>query len=82
MQSVIRALIDRLRYLQNQIPCWPNRVIIAALVLAGAAALLAACSGASRAQLDKAAADTRKAVNAYCDARAKAIEALGEAGAP
>jgi hypothetical protein len=27
-QEVIRALIDRMQYLQGQIPCWQNNVII------------------------------------------------------
>lgn len=60
-----------------------RRVIIAALVLAGVAGLLAACGSASRAQIEKAADEARVKVNQYCDARQKAIEALGtgEAGA-
>jgi len=53
------------------------------LVLGAGIDLLAACGSASRAQVEKAADEARARVNAYCDARAKALEALGtgEAGA-
>lgn len=54
------------------------------LVLASGIAALVACSSASREEFAKAEAAARAKVNQYCDARQKAIEALGvgEGGAP
>ena len=31
MQSVLRALLERMRYLENQIPCYENTIIISLL---------------------------------------------------
>ena len=64
----------------------PNaRLIIATLATMGAvgSASVAGCVAPSREQVERAAEEARAKVNAYCDARAKAIEALGtgEAGA-
>lgn len=52
-----------------------------ALVLGACLVGLAACGGSSGAQAKQIADGAREAVNAYCDARQKALEALGEAGA-
>lgn len=52
--------------------------VAAALAVGGLA--LAGCGPAHREALAKAEADARAKVNAYCDARAKVIEALGAAG--
>lgn len=51
------------------------------LVLALCIATLAACGGSGGAQAKQIADGAREAVNKYCDARQKALEALGEAGA-
>lgn len=60
-----------------------RHVIAATMVLGSCLDLLAACSGASGQEAQRLADDARAKVNAYCDARAKALEALGtgEAGA-
>lgn len=56
---------------------------LATVVLVGCSFAVASCGSASREQVEKAADEARTRVNAYCDARAKALEALGtgEAGA-
>lgn len=54
-----------------------RQFIVAALVLVCGSACLAACGSAHRETLEKAAAEAQRKVNAYCDARQKAIEALG-----
>jgi hypothetical protein len=53
--------------------------VATALAIGGLA--LVGCGPAHREALAKAEADARAKVNAYCDARAKVIEALGAAGA-
>ncbi len=53
-----------------------------ATILAVGIAGVAGCAHPSGAQIEKAARDAQVKMNAYCDARAKAIEALGAAGAP
>lgn len=58
-----------------------RRLILAALVLVGGAGLVAACGGASEQEIRKAADEARASLNKFCDARQKAIEALGAAGA-
>lgn len=61
-----------------------RQLIVAALVLVCGSACMAACGSAHREALEKAAAEAQRKVNAYCDARQKAIEGLGadDAGAP
>jgi protein subunit release factor B len=53
------------------------------MVAGGALGLLDACGGAGGQEAQRLADEARRRVNLYCDARAKAIEALGtgEAGA-
>ncbi len=60
------------------------RYALAFLMVLGAGLhLLAACGGAGGQEAQRVAADAREAVNRFCDARQKALEALGtgEAGA-
>lgn len=54
-----------------------SRGIVTALVLAGCLGVLGACSAAQRAE---AATAAQRQVNAYCDARQKALVALGVDG--
>lgn len=57
-----------------------NRARIVAVVVSICVLGVVACT---RAQVQQGAEDARKAVNAYCDARAQALHDLaGEAGAP
>ena len=60
-----------------------RHVLASAMVLGSLARLLAACGGAGGQEAQRLADEARAKVNAYCDARAKALEALGtgEAGA-
>jgi len=60
-----------------------RRCTLAALAtaLATGGAALAGCGAQSQQELERANAAVMAKVNAYCDGRQKAIEALGEAGA-